>query len=204
MNHKNVQKLVSERSRNRLRKEAFMLREKFGLSSEKKFPITKFLELVLPEIDPLFQLEIVGDGELRGRSAEMIPERHTIVVKESVYNAACEENFYARRVLAHELGHYVLHCDDEVRFASVVPGEKLPEACNPEWQADVFADELLVPINMIDEPNEYLVSKHFAVSRQTAKKQINQAQRLSRARQKKLEKRKKRKAAERHTQPQVS
>lgn len=204
MNQKNDQKVVSERSRNRLRKEAFMLREKCGFSSEKKFPITSFLELVLPEIDPLFQLEIVDDEELRGRSAEMIPERHTIVVKESVYDAACGDNFYARRVLAHELGHYVLHSDDEVRFASVAPGERLPETCNPEWQADVFAEELLVPVNLINEPNEYLVSKHFGVSRQTAKKQIYQAQKLGRARQKKIEKRKKRKVAELHTQPQIS
>lgn len=44
-------KIVSSRNRKRLRKEAYILRMRFGLDKVKKFPVMEFLELAMPQID---------------------------------------------------------------------------------------------------------------------------------------------------------
>ena len=173
-------KVVMSRDRNQLRKEAYLLRKKFGLEKEKYFPIMEFLELVMPKIDPSFSVVPVEDSELIGRAAETIPEQHLIRVKESVYDGACLGAFWARSVMAHELGHYLCHSDGNVIYAYPALGERIPRDIDPEWQANVFAAELLAPVHLIDEENEYLVSKHFGVPKHTAKTQMVQVRKIQR------------------------
>lgn len=173
-------KIVASRNRKKLRKEAYLLRKQFGLEKEKFFPIMEFLELIMPKIDSLFVLEPVEDSELVGRAAETIPEQHLIRVKQSVYNGACDGSYWARSVMAHELGHYLFHSDEHVTYAYPALGEKIPREIDPEWQANVFAAELLAPVHLIDEGSEYLVSKHFGVPAHTAKTQMRQVQRIRR------------------------
>ncbi|MBR6096834.1 MAG: ImmA/IrrE family metallo-endopeptidase [Oscillospiraceae bacterium] len=184
--------VATPRERKELRKETYLIRKKFGLEREKYFEIVLFLELILPRLDPLFVLDPVEDSELIGRAAETIPEQHLIRVKQSIYDAACSGNYWARFVLAHELAHYILHGNKNVAYAYLDPNEKIPRTMNPERQADVFASELLVPVNLITESDEYLVSKHFGVPRSTARIQMGQANRIRRRHeQKKLTSKKK-------------
>ena len=150
------------------------------MEKKKYFPIMEFLELVMPKVDPLFHIDPVEDSELPGRAAETFPESHRICVKQSIYNAACEGSYWARFVMAHELGHYILHDAENTAYAFPVPGEKIPSTVNPEKQADAFASELLAPVDLIDEPNDYLVSKHFGIPRGTAKIQMGQAEKIDR------------------------
>lgn len=180
-----VIKVVPQKSRNQLRTAAYMLRKKFGLEKEKMFPIVWFLEFIMPQVDPMFTLDPVEDDELRGRAAETIPTLHTIRIKQSIYNAACAGNHWARFVLAHELGHYIFHSTENVAYALSDPNEKIPRSIDPEKQADDFADELLVPVNLINEPTEYLVSKHFGVPRGTARIQMGQVARIAKRHQRK-------------------
>ncbi len=170
-------RVVERRTRNRLRKEAFLLRQRFGLEQQKSFPIMEFLEHIIPLIDTQFVLEIVEDTNLQGRAAETVPELHLIRVKASVYDAACCGNAWARSVLAHELCHYYLHSDDHVAYAFPSPGEQPSKETDPEWQANVFAAELLAPVHLIDEDiqNAFLVSKQFGVPLHTAKTQLRQS-----------------------------
>lgn len=161
-------KVVSERNRNRLRKEAFLLRKRFGLEQVKQFPIMEFLELIMPRVDPAFMVIPVEDNELVGRAAETIPEQHTIRVKQSIYDAACDGSYWARSVMAHELGHYICHSGDPVAYAFPALGERVPREVDPEWQANTFAAELLAPVHLIDEANEFLISRHFGVPKGTA------------------------------------
>ena len=166
-----------------------MLRKRFELEHDKMFPIMEFLELIMPKIDPEFVVVPVEDSDLPGRAAETIPELHMIRVKQSIYDAACAGGYWARLVMAHELGHYLCHGDDNVAYAYPVSGEQLPPDIDAERQADIFAAELLVPVNLIDEPSEFLVSKHFGVPKGVARTQIGQAKRVQKRHQYRAKKR---------------
>lgn len=168
-----------------MRSQAYMLRKKFGLEHLKLFPIMQFLELIMPQIDPLFQVIPVEDSELRGCAAETIPSLHMIKVKQSIYDAACAGNAWARLVMAHELGHYMCHGDEAPSYAHPAPGEKIPDEINSERQADIFAAELLAPVHLITEPSDYLVSKHYGVPRSVARIQMNQVKKIRRRHDKK-------------------
>lgn len=164
---------------------------RFGLDKVKKFPVVEFLELVMPQIDEEFTLVLVEDDELMGRAAETIPVEHMIRVKQSVYDAACQGSYWARTVMAHELGHYVLHGEDTVAYAHEAPGERVPDDINAERQADIFAAELLAPVHLVDETSDYLVSKHFGITRGMARSQMNQVRRVQKRHQRKHQRKKK-------------
>lgn len=187
----NLIKIVSSRNRKRLRKEAYMLRMRFGLDKIKKFPVMEFLELIMLQIDEEFMLVPVEDDDLKGRAAETIPAEHMIRVKQSVYDAACQGSYWARTVMAHELGHYVLHGEETVAYAHGAPDERVPDEINAERQADIFAAELLAPVHLVDETSDYLVSKHFGITRGMARSQMNQVRRVQKRHQQKHQRKKK-------------
>lgn len=182
-------KITTPKTRNRIRKDAFMLRKRFGLEKVMYFQIMPFLEFVMPQIDPEFYVHPVPDNELIGRAAETIPEAHCIVVKESVYNGACIGQIWARSIMAHELGHYLYHSSSNVAYAYPERGERVPNEVNPEKQADIFAAELLAPVNLIHDQSEYLVSKHCGIPRSIARIQMGQALAVERQREKRHRKR---------------
>lgn len=107
------------------------------------FDIIKFLEHKLPIIDPDFTLEIVEDTELVGAYAAACPYEHLIKVRESVYEGAIKGNGRDRFTLCHELGHYIFHKPENVSFLRA--NREIEAYRNPEWQANTFAGELLVP-----------------------------------------------------------
>lgn len=184
-------KIVSSRNRKRLRKEAYILRMRFGLDKVKKFPVMEFLELAMPQIDEEFMLVPVEDDELKGRAAETIPTEHVIRVKQSVYDAACQGSYWARTVMAHELGHYMLHGEETVAYAHAALGERIPDEINAERQADIFAAELLALVHLVDETSDYLVSKHFGITLGMARSQMNQLRRVQKRHQSKNRRKKK-------------
>jgi len=164
---------------------------RFGLDKVKKFPVMEFLELAMPQIDEEFMLVPVEDDELKGRAAETIPTEHVIRVKQSVYDAACQGSYWARTVMAHELGHYMLHGEETVAYAHAAPGERIPDEINAERQADIFAAELLAPVHLVDETSDYLVSKHFGITLGMARSQMNQLRRVQKRHQSKNRRKKK-------------
>lgn len=173
------------------------MRKTFGYEKDYWFPVMHFIELVLPEVDPDFNLDIVEDSELTGVFAETIPAQHTIRVKRSVYEAACKKNGWARMVMAHELGHLYYHNAATVSYAMHQPGQKLPLEKDPEHQADIFAAELLAPSGIIQhrKMNDSLaISKKFGVSPAAAKTQLGYANRA-------IAQKKQKKTAGRATRP---
>ena len=62
-------------------------------------------------------------------------------IREKVYNGAVKGNARDRFTLCHEFGHWLLHQPESVSFAR---GD-IPKYCDPEWQANVFAAELMIP-----------------------------------------------------------
>lgn len=162
-----------------------MLRKKFGFDQVKFFPIMEFLELIMPQIDTDFVVTPVEDSDLPGRAAETIPSEHMIRVKQSIYDAACQGAYWPRLVMAHELGHYLFHGEENVAYAHPAPGEKIPDEVNAERQADVFSAELLAPVHLIDETSDFLVSKHFGIPKSVAGVQMTQSRRVQKRHQRK-------------------
>lgn len=189
-------KLALPRSKNDIRSDTYLLRLKVGLEMTPCFPIVHFLENVLPLTDPQFCLEVVDDVELPGRHAETVPYENTIRVRVSVYEAAVAGFWWARSILAHELGHYYYHDECSVRYAKLDPFQKVPPDFDPERQANVFAAELLAPIHLIKGLSKEAIGKEFGVSYAIAKGQLFAVERV----QKRQECKKARKKAKRSSE----
>ncbi len=189
-------RVAASRNRNRIRKDTYQLRKKLGLLQTEYFPIMRVLENVLPVLYPGFYIEVVEDSTLPGRMAETVPEQCVIRVRESVYNAACNGTAWARMIMAHELGHFLLHDSQNTTFAYVEKGSTLPPDVDPERQADIFAAELLIPYHLIKDKNVYQVKKHFGVSHSAATAQLRQASKVKKRHAKKTHAKEKRSSPE--------
>lgn len=121
-----------------------------------------------------FSYEIVADDDKTFSEDE---EAHTdisigkIYIKESVY---CDlKTPYSRSnfTIAHELGHFYLHHIS----GFVLPRTTKPDKVylNPEWQADQFAAEFLMPLEGIKDLSSDEIMDKYNVSRQAAETRIN-------------------------------
>lgn len=131
-----------------------------------EFPVLWFLESVIQSIDPSFSYDYVKSDELPDNTyAYYDPIRNVMKIDENVYIRACEGNPRDKFTLAHEIGHYFLV--DEIAFTRKENGE-VPAYMNPEWQANVFAGELLIPSNEIRGLSVGEIVKKYNVSYQAA------------------------------------
>lgn len=178
-------RIAPSRNRNQIRKDTYQLRKMLNLDQTEFFPIMHVLENILPLIYPDFHIEAVEDNELPGRMAETTPEQWVIRVKQSVYTATCNGDAWARMIMAHELGHFILHSSQNTAFAYVEKGSRLPPDFDPERQADIFAAELLIPYHLIKGKNVYQIKKHFGVSQSAAEAQLRQAAKIRKRHEKK-------------------
>lgn len=184
-------RMACPRNKDSIRRDTYLLRAKLGMSDTPYFPILHFIEHVLPQIDPTFILEVVDDGSLSRIQAEYIPQANTIRVKRSVYDAAVDGHWLARATMAHELGHYYYHDEKNVRYAKLVPGQRIPPDYDPERQANVFAAELLAPINLISGMSKEQVGKEFGVSYTVARRQLLALDKIRNRQRKKKQQKKK-------------
>ena len=191
-NNRSQVQLACPRDRDSIRRDAYLLRAKLGLKNQLYFPIVGFLENTLPVVDPSFCLEVVEDEELPGRQAEYIPMDNAIRVKCSVYEAAVDGHWWARSTLAHELGHYYYHDEQSVRYAKRDVLTAVPVDEDPERQANIFAAELLAPINLIEGMDERTIGTRCLVPYEVAKRQLQTLNRVRRRQAKKKKQKKKR------------
>lgn len=99
---------------------------------------------------------IMPDHEMAGALGLTLPTGE-ILLRESVYNGACDGNGRDRFTVAHELAHGVLH-KEQIGFARPVDnGTKI--YCNAEWQANEFAGRLLLPDSIIKRFHNMTVSE---------------------------------------------
>ena len=163
-------KLARPKSRNEIKTFANKFRKIFGLNKEARFPIIEFIEWLMPQIDEKFDLEIVEVSELPYTYAVTYPDESRMVIRRDVYDDVCEDQGRARFTVAHELGHYWYHGD--LGFAR---SEERPEAYrDPEWQANVFAAELLIPFELTKDMSVDEIAEKCKVSKQCAKIQYNE------------------------------
>lgn len=117
------------------------LKKKVGLQNVSPFPIVFFFETILPQIVQDFNFEILPVEEMETKYGETIPGINLIRIREDVYYQAVEGEENDKKTIAHEIGHLLMH--DDIILCKVAEGEQINPCEDPEWQADVFAEELL-------------------------------------------------------------
>ncbi|WP_332238861.1 ImmA/IrrE family metallo-endopeptidase [Sporolactobacillus sp. KGMB 08714] len=160
-------------SRRNIREIVMFIRRLFDLNKAEPFPIMRFLESCMSEIDENFNYEIVPIEQMPDKYAVTYPEEHLIKIRQDVYDRACDGSHLDRFTIAHEIGHYILHQPAKVAFARSINGKtKIPAFKEPEWQANTFAGELLAPPDLIKGMSIPEVSIHFNVSPKVAEIQL--------------------------------
>lgn len=163
-----MQKIVVEpMSRKGIREVAKEFRKIFGLENELNFPIVQFIEWVLPEIG--LDYEYVSVQEMGDAYGVTHTRKGIMKIREDVYERAIKGSPRDRFTLCHELGHFLMHAPDRVGFAR---GD-VPVYMDPEWQADVFAGELMAPYNLVKNMSASEISQKCGMSLQAAQVQYS-------------------------------
>lgn len=168
-----MQVIAGPVSRQKLREFAEYVRKRLELHDVIYFPIINVLENVLPIIYPEYSFEVGTMGEMGNLHGITLPDKGIIRIREDVYEGATQGNGRDRFTCAHELGHFLMHDKESVRFARS-SGEPKKIYMDPEWQADAFAGELLVPAYKLPKnkkPHE--ISILCGVTRKAAEVQCN-------------------------------
>ena len=163
--------IIEPKSRDNLRELTLILRRFLNLENEKYFPVTELLD-VLAEIFDNFSYEIVKDSELPpGTHAITNTSTGHILIKESIYEGACNGNGRDRMTIAHEVGHYFTICFCGFKFERNFTNKKVDAYRDPEWQAKCFAGELLIPAHLMKGYSIEEIVKECGVSYDAAKVQ---------------------------------
>lgn len=118
------------------------------------------------------KFRVIPDHEMTGTLGLTLPTGE-ILLRESVYNGACDGNGRDRFTVAHELAHGVIH-KEQIGFARPVDSNT-KIYCNAEWQANEFAGRLLLPDSSIERFHNMTVSEIadlFGVSYECAQTRI--------------------------------
>ncbi|MGN1167803.1 MAG: ImmA/IrrE family metallo-endopeptidase [Lachnospiraceae bacterium] len=173
---------VAYRTEKELRKSANELRDTCDfLDKEGYFDVLKYLENHLADSIPNFSFMIMDEEEANADPEMAIASAVTkifdgtvsLVVREEVYEAARRGNGRARYTIAHEIGHCILHSQEQdiilARYSNTdYQKHNAVQQSDPEWQADVFASELLAPREMIKALSTFEIMCRFGVSRPVA------------------------------------
>jgi Zn-dependent peptidase ImmA (M78 family) len=153
-----------------LRRLAKYVRSKLGIDCNAKYIDVTWVLEQLNLFDPEFSFEIVDDDELEPSvQAKTNPIEKKIYIKESVYIGAINNNGRDRMTIAHELLHLLLHQPEVLTLYRRT--EDLPLYKNPEWQAECFAGELLMPYEAIQTMTEEDIISECKVSESAARYQ---------------------------------
>lgn len=159
---------VSARTEVEIRNSAEQVRKLFCAPDIKFFDVVRFIERRLPEAFEAFRFEIVDLSEMPDREAEMNPTEFCIRIQEPIYDKAMNGDGHCRFTLAHELGHFFLHRHQSIAFGRPARDGNIPAYCHSEWQADVFARNLLAPWSMTRGMTSGAIEVLFEVSHEVA------------------------------------
>lgn len=165
-------KIAKARSIKEIQDAAQVFRKLMGCGELDSCKILDFIEFTLPRWHENFVLTIVPMNSMIFKEGETWPTVSQMCIREDVYNSALEGCPRSYFTLAHELGHLFLHGGENVSFCRSDYEIDVPAFQNAEWQANLFAAELLAPSASIlkyrltvDE-----IQKCFNVSRECARK----------------------------------
>lgn len=158
-------------SREDLRDLANRLRKALKIPSDQIYvDVTKMLE-ELYDLDDDFSFDVVSDNELEyGVQAQTDIIHNQIIIKESVYEGAINNNGRDRMTITHEVPHLILHHPNTLTLYRRT--DKIPLYKNPEWQAECFAGEFLMPYNLIKNMSQAEVMDKCKVTASAAHYQL--------------------------------
>lgn len=136
-------------SRRQIRELAKFIRKLDNSEKEIYFDIVGFLEKKLPKLLPDFSLVVESEeilGECHGLT---YPDRNEIHIREDVYNRAADGSGRDRLTMAHELFHLLQHERQNISYARIDSNGDIEAFRDPEWQANAFGGELLMPADLI-------------------------------------------------------
>lgn len=164
------------RSIDTIRWMALSVRDALGYHDVAQIRTTQMLEFALPKILPTFVYDVKTMAKMGENEGLASPDRDYIAIREDVWEGARGGRGRDAFTLAHELGHLILHQSENLLQRQ---GRGDPAIfCQPEWQADTFAAELLMDIRKItpsDTPHS--ISRRFGVSIACAKRRLHNLQR---------------------------
>ncbi|MCI9600546.1 MAG: ImmA/IrrE family metallo-endopeptidase [Lachnospiraceae bacterium] len=158
-------------SRKKLALYARAVRKLAGQEYDLCFDITKFVDITLPKLDPGFSLQICDKSEMGECHGLTYPDRNEMKLREDVYLRALMGNGRDRLTISHELFHLLQHTKENISYAR--SGAKIPIYRSPEWQADAFGGELLVPRYLVKGMSLDDIVRKCMVSYSAARCQLN-------------------------------
>ncbi len=114
------------------------------------------------------EYEILPREDMGDKHGQTFPMANRIYIREDIYNGACDGCPRDRLTIAHEIGHLILHKTDNLSLARVPDDARIPVYCDSEWQADVFAGELLAPHEAVKRLSIEQICDRYNVSRAAA------------------------------------
>lgn len=175
---------ISPLSKIAIRNYAMKIRKLLGYSKRDFINVSKLfdrLSILFAEKGLIFDYRILpDDSDLFYEKEEAWTDMQTgiIYIKESVMEQACRRKYKRGSfTLVHELGHYLLHyLSIDVRLTRVADNVYVPLYRDPEWQADTFASEFLMPFEECLKLDSEEIRKTFHVSRKAAEVRFNKIQ----------------------------
>ena len=139
------------------------------------------LSILFSELGLAFDYKVLPDNhEIFYNREEAYTDMSTgiIYIKESVMEEACRRKYKRGAfTLIHELGHYFLHyIPNGIRLTRVADDVHVPIYCDPEWQADTFSSEFMMPYCKCIELNSEEIRKMYHVSRKASEVRYNKIQ----------------------------
>lgn len=164
--------IVAPRSRAVIRKAALGFRDLLEIKEYKFCPVVELLEFVMPYYDNNFSFEVCSISEMGDKEGSAIPDLHILQLREDVYFDLHKDDGRARFTTCHELGHYFLHDNVELSMNRIAKRADIKPYRSAEWQADNFAAEFLMPLEVIDGMSINEIVKTCGVSRKAAELRI--------------------------------
>ena len=158
-------------SRRDIRDISNLVRKKLELENELDFPIVNLMEHL--NNYGKINLEICTSEEMKGKFGETFPSEELVKLREDIYDKACIGDGFSRSTFAHELFHLLCHREERVSFCRREEDlEKRKAYEDPEWKANCFAGELLVPKHLVKGMSVEEVMKKCEVTRAMASYQL--------------------------------
>ncbi len=139
------------------------IRKRLGYLPNTAFPILEVIEKF--HYEKLLTIQFLEDDNSifeNDTPAKYNPSDNFIYVKESVLEELENCEYRANFTLAHEFFHY-LQC--QILNFDFEETDECPSFCDPEWQADEFAGQLLLPTEaIINENDSKIIADIYKVS----------------------------------------
>ncbi|MDR2360242.1 MAG: ImmA/IrrE family metallo-endopeptidase [Oscillospiraceae bacterium] len=164
--------LAPPSSRKNWRKAAYEIRALFGLENQLYFPIVEFMEMGMPQLISGFEYEISDETEMGVKHGETFPDNKKIVLREDVYYGAIAGKGRDRLTIGHEIKHCLFDDSETVKLYRIDSDVEIPAYIDPEWQANAFAGELLMPYHLIGGMSVEDIMRECAVSEDAVRTQL--------------------------------